>query len=253
MVLGDHFDLTDAERRILRHLVNGDAPQDIASQRQTSVQTVRTQIKSLLAKTGFSSQVDLMRQITTIGRRDPVEDPAIPSSGSDHHPRPAPRILRQFRPALGGMMEYTRIGPKDGRPVLYLHGLIDSLTMSDNIHAALHAHGIRLIAPVRPSFGGSTAYGSQETPEQGFADRVVALLDHLQIEAPVPVIGHMAGAFYAYHLAQRHPQRIAQIVAVAGAVPMAEPWQFAKMSKGHRIAGLTARRAPSLLRLLSSG
>nr|WP_242521577.1 helix-turn-helix transcriptional regulator [Motiliproteus sp. SC1-56] len=55
------FELTEAETDIARSLVEGLALNEIAEVRHSSVSTVRTQLKSVFAKTGTRSQAGLVR------------------------------------------------------------------------------------------------------------------------------------------------------------------------------------------------
>lgn len=55
------FALSNAETQVADALVNGLEARDIADQRGTSLETVRTQLKSVLSKTGAHSQLDLLR------------------------------------------------------------------------------------------------------------------------------------------------------------------------------------------------
>ncbi len=250
-----HFGLTEAELDIVRRLIGGDGVREIATARGTSLQTVRTQTKLLLQKTGFGSQIELIRQLGSFRTIPSVSNAApnglaAPGGGWGADVR---SVMQSVELVSGARLDYALIGPEDGKLVLFIHGLVDSVKMNAGIRALLQGRGIRLLAPVRPHFGASSGYDSGEDPGRAFGDRLAELFDMLCLAEPLPVIGHMAGAFYAYRLAIDHPEKVSHIVSVAGAVPMAESWQFEGMSKGHRIAGLTARRAPSLLRLLTRG
>jgi DNA-binding CsgD family transcriptional regulator len=55
------FDLTPAESRLARAVAAGHALSDIAANGRTSIGTLRTQLKSVMAKTGTRRQVDLVR------------------------------------------------------------------------------------------------------------------------------------------------------------------------------------------------
>ena len=55
--------LTLSECAIAQHLVDGLTPRAIAEARGVSEGTVRNQIKAILAKTGFSRQIDLVREL----------------------------------------------------------------------------------------------------------------------------------------------------------------------------------------------
>ena len=53
------YDLTPAEARVARIMVNGASTREIADHNQTSVHTVRNQMKNVFTKTGASRQAEL--------------------------------------------------------------------------------------------------------------------------------------------------------------------------------------------------
>lgn len=59
--LASIFQLSRAEAEIAGALVNGAKMKDISEQRNTTIETVRSQLKGIFSKTGASSQLDLMR------------------------------------------------------------------------------------------------------------------------------------------------------------------------------------------------
>lgn len=245
----EHFKLTGAEIEVVQSLVGGKNTEQIAKMRETSIHTVRTQIKAILAKTNLDTQVNLIRHMGFLQRHEktPLEyspDLTPPAGRAD---RPQMFVL-----STGRQLEYTMIGPRAGRPVLFIHGIMDSVRFADDTIEQLHERNIRLIAPARPFFGRSDGYMDPDNPLDEFADYAVELLDHLGVGA-VPVLGHMGGTLYAVVLAGGHKDRFTSILSVAGAVPMVHRWQFTGMSMGHRISGLTARHAPALLPVLISG
>lgn len=61
MLLGSLFDLTPAESRIAAALMQGEDVTSIAKSLHVSVQTVRSQVKAILAKTGTHRQGDLIQ------------------------------------------------------------------------------------------------------------------------------------------------------------------------------------------------
>lgn len=60
-VVADTFGLTPAEARLAVTLASGVAVKTIAAQRRVEVSTVRTQLRSILAKTGTNRQAELVR------------------------------------------------------------------------------------------------------------------------------------------------------------------------------------------------
>jgi DNA-binding CsgD family transcriptional regulator len=65
-ILAEAFDLTPAEARVAVELTEGKTAEDVAADREVALGTVRTQIKSLLAKTGVHRQGDLMRLVLSL-------------------------------------------------------------------------------------------------------------------------------------------------------------------------------------------
>ena len=64
--VGELFALTGAECQVLHHLLDGDCADDIARLRGAGVSTVRTQIRSILDKTGMARQVDLVNMVSRL-------------------------------------------------------------------------------------------------------------------------------------------------------------------------------------------
>lgn len=58
------YGLTDAEVEVIAMLQEGKRPEQVADARKTSIQTVRSQIKSVYTKTGVGSQIELLSKIT---------------------------------------------------------------------------------------------------------------------------------------------------------------------------------------------
>lgn len=244
------FELTSAETSVIGNLVNGDTIKQISENRGTSIHTVRTQIKSILGKTGFTSQTDLVRHICLLHN---FQSPnAISAVGSTVSTRDSKRVWHTLRLQNGQTLDYLMIGPPHGRPVLYLHGMIDALDFPAEFQHLLAEQNILLIAPIRPHYGFSKLKPDKEDFCAFFAECTEELLDHLSIRRIV-LCGHMAGTVYGFEFAKRYPDRAIGLVSVAGAVPMIEHWQFSGMSKGHRISGLTARHSPKLLSMLTRG
>lgn len=69
------FDLTPAESRVAVALAQGLSKDDIARAHHVSAETVRTQIKAVMAKTGTVRQADLVSMLATM----PVSRPAMPT------------------------------------------------------------------------------------------------------------------------------------------------------------------------------
>ncbi len=62
-VLRTRFGLSPAEAQIAHAIANGTALRAIAAKRDTSIQTVRSQVKAIFRKTGATSQMRLVALI----------------------------------------------------------------------------------------------------------------------------------------------------------------------------------------------
>ena len=63
---GELFGFTPAEQRVVLRLLDGMAAEDIAQACGTSLHTVRTQVRSVLAKAGLTRQIDLVRMLSRL-------------------------------------------------------------------------------------------------------------------------------------------------------------------------------------------
>ena len=61
--LGGQFGLTRAEIKIMQGLLHGSSITDIAIESNRSRETIRSQLKSVFAKTGVNSQSELLRLV----------------------------------------------------------------------------------------------------------------------------------------------------------------------------------------------
>ena len=116
----------------------------------------------------------------------------------------------------GGItLGFDDIGPRDGRPILLLHGFASNRAENWKRlgwYSAFERKGIRCIAlDLR-------GHGESDKPHEASAyDRtalvgdVVALLDHLAIDR-ADVMGFSMGARLALALALRHPERVDYLV-----------------------------------------
>ncbi len=65
------YDLSPTEALVAAHLTAGLTLEEIAQQRNTSRDTIRTQLKAILRKTGFSRQTDLVRSLGGLNTLSP--------------------------------------------------------------------------------------------------------------------------------------------------------------------------------------
>jgi len=233
------FSISEAEIEIAKELMDGLTIAEIAEQRNKSAATVRTQVKSLLSKTGTKSQTDLVRLLLSLIRvieNEPDNELKQPSSSINLIARPSNRTIpvREF-------------GPSNGRPVIFIHGMLDGCSITRQIEGQLEKYNIRLIAPERPSFGSSSsAPGPIETATMRFASDVEAVMNELSLKNAV-LLGHMAGSIYTFSTAAHLGSRITGILNVSGGVPIINNIQLSSMSTRQRLVAYTAKYTPKLL------
>lgn len=243
------FNLSKSEQEILKTLVSGQSLTELAAKRQRSIETVRTQAKSLLTKTGVSSQLDLVRLFAAITLVTP--ELAAPIRGKPDEGTP-PGSLTLTLPD-NRQMQVEIYGPPAGRPVVFLHNMFSGTIMPPVVLESLHRNGIRLICPWRAGFAKSTAHPEKPvSPEQAFASDLAYLLDVLGIGKTV-VVGHMSSAIYAAAAAALLPDRFQNAAAIAGFPPFLARKHIDHLPAWPRVFAYTARYFPKALSLLVRG
>lgn len=113
---------------------------------------------------------------------------------------------------------YVDIGPKNGEPVILLHGWPYDIQSYAQVAPALAAKGYRVIVPYNRGFG-TTHFLSPATPRNGqpaaMAKDVINLMDALKIKRAV-FAGYDWGARTADIVAALWPERVKSLVSVSG-------------------------------------
>jgi pimeloyl-ACP methyl ester carboxylesterase len=118
-----------------------------------------------------------------------------------------------------GLLEiaYADDGPRDGPPVLLLHGWPDSPRTWREVASRLAGDGYRTIVPALRGFA-PTRFRDPDTLRTGqvvaLAQDALDLLDGLGLDH-VAVVGHDWGARAGYALAALAPERVSRLVAVS--------------------------------------
>jgi pimeloyl-ACP methyl ester carboxylesterase len=122
---------------------------------------------------------------------------------------------RASAPAVGWLRRLPlfckAIGPEDGDPILFLHGITGSHRYWVRKAAPL-AERYRLILPDLPGFGHSAKPDVHYTPEV-FLEGLRGLLTRLGLErGPLSIVGHSLGSIIAAEYAARYPEGIEKLV-----------------------------------------
>ncbi|MEW5756358.1 MAG: alpha/beta fold hydrolase [Pseudomonadota bacterium] len=220
------YHLTAKESDIVNMLVRGHSIGEIAKQTWVSEHTVRTHVKSILAKTHTRRQAELvslmltgpgslikntLQEFTKQDVRLGLIKPRMPHSGS-----PRTLLLCDDR-----IMAYQEYGDPKGQPVIICHSVLGCrLELPVRGHELAAERGLHLIIPDRPGFGGSDA-----KPFNGFTEWCAdlgQLADALKLD-DFHLAGYAMGGRYAMAAATVMPQRIRKLALVSvGLAPQTE-------------------------------
>jgi len=123
-------------------------------------------------------------------------------------------------PVSGGTLRVCR-WPGDGPVVLAAHGITANALSWAEVAAALRGR-VTLVAPDLRGRAGSAHLPGPYSMAAHAAD-LVAVLDHLGVAGPVPVVGHSMGGWVAAATGVRYPDRVSSVLLVDGGVALAVP------------------------------
>jgi pimeloyl-ACP methyl ester carboxylesterase len=123
--------------------------------------------------------------------------------------------------ASGLTFDAVADGPADGRLVLLLHGFPQSSREWAGVMDALAAAGCRAVAPDQRGYTpGARPPEVRDYAIDALVGDTLGMLDRLGAER-ADVVGHDWGAAVAWHLADRHPERVRSLTAVSVPHPIA--------------------------------
>lgn len=227
-LLQSEFQLTAAEIEIVRSLFAGARPKEIARERGRSVETIRSQIRSILHKMSARDLADIQHicyaLIAAVDTKVPL------------HPFASGRELVSLDD--GRVMDVELTGPRDGKPLLFLHGCLGGRSLMPQALSALADR--RIIAPGRPAHGQSTSMPTTKPDIEGRCGDLLTLLNHLGVRQ-TEVLAYDTGAAFALALAAIAPERISAVKIVAGMPPLTKFSDLARLPYQQRVFPLTIR------------
>lgn len=147
--------------------------------------------------------------------------------------------------ADGRRLAWREYGDPGGPPVVAVHGSPDSSAIWALFNDAATRCGLRVIAPDRPGFGGSTPLPGRSIVD--WVDDLDALTEHLHLER-YRLLAISGGSPYALATAWKHPDRVAHLGLVSVICPLDAPEVTRDANSQVRLTFWAARRAPFLLR-----
>lgn len=117
----------------------------------------------------------------------------------------------QFLSVNGIRMHYYTVGPKDGAPVLLIHGLGGQAEDWRNMMPYIFHEGFRLYAPDLPGFGRSDRPANFSYSIDDQAAAVVAFMDAVGLKQ-VDLGGWSMGGWIVQRIAFEHPDRVRKLM-----------------------------------------
>lgn len=194
-LLAASFDLTGSEVDIARRVFLGESITEIASSRDTSVATVRTQVRAVYQKTGATGQTEVIRLMSALAALYPMM-PEDPLSG-------------WHASAAADDVGLYSMGVESAPCCLMLGDEFHLAAVPLALQQAARDGRLRLL------------YGRRSTSPQDSAEQMAALLRSLGI-ARCTVLALGRGALTAQMLAAVDPVRISRVVLAAPVLPGAD-------------------------------
>jgi pimeloyl-ACP methyl ester carboxylesterase/DNA-binding CsgD family transcriptional regulator len=231
--------LTRAEWRLAQALKTGVAMAEAADRLNISVNTARTQAKSIFAKLGVARQSELVSRLTIAEQLDLAPTPTM-----DVRPDIPPRRIVTLDD--GRRLAYREYGNPRGKPVIAFHQWFAASMLSVGGAEAAKDSGLRLIVFDRPGFGQSTPVAPYAF--EGVARDAFALADRLQIMR-LRLFGMAPGVSFAMAAAALSPARVEKVALAAPRFPTAPGAQKRRAIQRYYLALL---RHPWIMRSLFS-
>ncbi|CAH0990635.1 2-succinyl-6-hydroxy-2, 4-cyclohexadiene-1-carboxylate synthase [Sinobacterium norvegicum] len=146
----------------------------------------------------------------------------------------------------GQNIVYQRWGDGTGRRVIALHGWLDNAASFEIIAPMLHDIDLVVLDQIGHGYSDHRTAPAAYNIWDDLLD-VLALADHLEWQG-FSLLGHSRGAMISWLLAATQPERIEQLIAIDGLIPLAaKPEDAAQQLANHLndSRGIATKRIPS--------
>ena len=221
----DVYGITQGEADIALKIVSGLNPEQIAIERNVSLATLRTQIKTIKQKTRVTNLTQLVKIIYNISISIGIVDESVRKNPIYIY-EPNYFRIRNFELRDGRKLFYIEQGAPNGQVVISLHGTYNCFLVPRTVADILRARNIRLLSPIRPGYGISEPcihLSSAELLEQ-FSRDLFEFCKKNFPDFPVSVVSQPGSSNFALHFASFAPDRIRQIIMLGQPPAWSEDW-----------------------------
>lgn len=219
------FGLTRAETEICALLFAHLDLAIIAERRSVTLETVRTQIKRILAKVEVHSKTELVRLLALLCASAAAKREKVDLSWSDPMGRE-----KLFVRKNGRKLGHSWVGAENGRPILFVVGQTSFSFLPEVARNRLADENIKLIIPSIPGHGNSDPAPHKDQLVDG-CEAIEEFCESMG-SAPIPVMASRGAQFYLTHLATRRPD-IFSFQLLVGLPWSITPKRAANMDKEH--------------------
>ena len=240
------FALTPAEIEVMRLLTEGGTVAAIAQSTDRNVGTIRSQLHSILEKTGTRTQAELLRLSLLLLESVPFE------IGGRRMLSPAEEHQRFVRMTDGRRIEMLTFGDPGGRAVIWMQSTYGFYQLPRAAEADMRRRRLRVLVPFRAGYCGS------DPPPKGRNNLEVAVEDLRTIMAQLriasaPVVAPGDDIRIALMLAQAEPRRVCHIFGIGSGFPILDDTQYRRLIPPARFARACARYSPKVLPFMMRG
>jgi pimeloyl-ACP methyl ester carboxylesterase/DNA-binding CsgD family transcriptional regulator len=235
-VLAEAFHLTAAEIEIAKLCYLHADVSKAAHIRGVLVRSVRAQLSSVFHKTETKSQAELLRLLSLLSMRLAIK----PQTGRLSWIDPLGREAIIVRPD-GRRLAYSWMGAEKGRPIVFVHGIVNGYLYPDSFEATLKEAGIKLYVPSRPGAGNSDADWRLH-PCTDHVETLKYFCEALDL-TQVPCAGIHAAVIPIAVLASRPDNPFSSILGLGRFLPYSQK-RFAKIAATPRALLWLAANAP---------
>jgi pimeloyl-ACP methyl ester carboxylesterase/DNA-binding CsgD family transcriptional regulator len=236
------FQLTPAELGLVENLYRGLSVREISEKSQRSQATLRTQLSSVLSKTGAKGQADLMRMVSGLVQ---VLQQGIEHARPAARPASAEHMLHQRSSVItmsdGRTMEFIESGDLAGRPVYFIQ-TSSAPHLTPELIRAFRARKIRLVSPMRSGLGGTDLRPTGFYPRD-WARCHLEALQRMDID-PRVLGAHRCGGVYAMELARLLGSACRKLVLFDTGAPLRNVGMINQMPPAPKRLFLAARFFP---------